>query len=207
MIPLDASDELRRVSRWMAVARAYDSGLYLHSVVVSELTAYFTAYLDFTSIEQQCLTRGALLHDIGKVNIPIGLLRKPEALSQEEKLLISAHPKLGYELLRQDGENDATLLSILLNHHERLDGSGYPRGLCTGEISVAVRVVTICDVFAAITEKRPYAEPLHWEDALDRMFAKQTRLDQNLLGRFATMVATLKVPRKRWNLLRPRPRR
>jgi HD-GYP domain-containing protein (c-di-GMP phosphodiesterase class II) len=88
LIPLDPRDELCRVSRWMDIARAYDSSLYLHSVAVSELTARFAAYLNFTPIEQQRLTRAALLHDIGKVRIPIGILKKLEPLSSEERRLI-----------------------------------------------------------------------------------------------------------------------
>jgi len=204
LIPLDRRDELPQVSRWMNIARAYDSSLYLHSVAVAELTAYFAAYLDFTPIEQQSLTRAALLHDIGKVRIPIGILRKLEPLSFEEQRLIALHPELGHNLLTQEDEEDEVLLSIVRNHHERLDGSGYPRGLHAGEISVFVRMVTLCDVFTAITEKRPYAEPLPWEAALDCMFAKKTRLDQGLLTKFATMVTASKVPQQRWGLFQPR---
>ncbi|HEV2618749.1 MAG TPA: HD domain-containing phosphohydrolase [Acidobacteriaceae bacterium] len=178
----------------MDVARAYDSTLYLHSLAVAELTARFASHLNFTTVEQRRLTRAALLHDIGKTRIPIGILNKREPLSPEERNLIASHPDIGQNLLTQDGEDDEVLLSIVRDHHERLDGSGYPRGLRAEEISVFVRVVTLCDVFTAITERRPYAEPLGWDAALDCMFAKQTRLDQDLLTQFATMIPYLEIP-------------
>ncbi len=192
LIPLDTGVEFRGVSRWMYRALEHEPGLYRHSVLVSELTAYFAAFLGYSSVEQRCFSRAALLHDIGKVRIPTVILKKPEALTSEETLTIHSHPGIGYNLLRREGETDETLLTIVRDHHERLDGSGYPRGIYGKDISIPVRMVTLCDVFAAITETRPYADRLTWNHALDCMFAKQTRLDMELLTQFAAMVTSRK---------------
>jgi putative nucleotidyltransferase with HDIG domain len=207
LIPLHARAELRAVSEWLERARMHDRTFYLHSVIVAELAASFSAHLSLSETHQSRLTTAAALHDMGKLKIPVSVLRKPGHLNAEEVVIMHSHPIAGYELLRTGGEKDELVLTVARDHHERLDGTGYPRGIFGNDISIGVRIVTLCDVFSAITERRPYAEPLSWTVALDLMFAKQTRLDMELVGRFATMITSTQLPRSRWNLIRSLMRR
>lgn len=197
LTPLLYKDERHNNSGWMERARQHDSVLHLHSVIVSELTAAFCEYIGVSLAQQRRIVRAALLHDIGKLQIPAPLLQKTGLLTSEEFQLIQAHPELGYELLRRAGETDEIVLCVARDHHERLDGTGYPRKVREGEIPAYVRIVTLCDVFAAITEYRTYAPPLSRDKALELMFAKRTRLDMPLLEKFAAMVATMNRPKSR----------
>jgi HD-GYP domain-containing protein (c-di-GMP phosphodiesterase class II) len=174
---------------------------------VSELCACFSAFLNLPLDQQIALTRAGLLHDIGKLKIPATILQKPSPLTPEETSIVQAHPYLGYEMLIESGETDELLLSITRDHHERLDGSGYPRQLTAPDISIAVRIVTLCDVFAAMTEPRPYVAAMTWDEALATMAKKRTRLDLDLLAGFATMMTAFHSPRKQVGLLEHRWRK
>jgi putative nucleotidyltransferase with HDIG domain len=199
LIPFDAIAELQTLSGWMDVLWSHDPALHHHSVGVSELAACFSASLGFPSVKQRQLMRAALLHDVGKVRVPLSILIKPTSLSAEERDIMLCHAQWGYELLHESGERDDTVLTVVRDHHERLDGSGYPRGLYAAHIPPNVRIVTLCDVYMAITEVRPYGEVLSWEMALTRMFAKRTRLDMKLLKEFAKMIAAMHVSDRKWN--------
>lgn len=205
MIPLEEVDETKRDREWMRIAAQHDAGLYRHSVFVSELTAIFTAYLGLSFADQRLLERAALLHDVGKTQVPRELLRKPTALTWLEKLEIEPHPEIGYFLLRGDPQYDEETLAVVRHHHERLDGSGYPAGLLATGISEPVRIVTICDIYAAMTEPRPYGAPLSSQDAIAVMEKKTTRLDQFLMKHFAAMAPTVIVPLRPWNWNRALP--
>lgn len=200
MTPLKAKHESRRNTYWMNAARAHDPTLHLHSVHVSELCGCFSAFLNLPADQQTALTRAGLLHDIGKIKVPAAILEKPSPLTPEETQIVQAHAYLGYEMLLEAGETDEMLLTTTRDHHERLDGSGYPRKLTAPDISIAVRIVTLCDVFAAMTEPRPYVAAMKWDEALGTMAKKRTRLDLDLLAGFATMMTALHSPKKRFSL-------
>ena len=109
---------------------------------------------------------GAFLHDIGKIGIPDAILLKPTVLTPIEKKLVQKHPVLGFELLKDRKNNLPCVLDIILKHHERLDGSGYPLGLTYKEIPYYVNIVSIADVFDALTTERPYKTALSLDKAL-----------------------------------------
>ena len=201
MTPLKTKHESRCNAHWMNAARAHDATLHLHSVHVSELCACFSAFLSLPMDQQTALARAGLLHDIGKIKVPAAILQKPSPLTPEETQIVQAHAYLGYEMLLEAGETDELLLTTTRDHHERLDGSGYPRKLTAPDISIAVRIVTLCDVFAAMTEPRPYVAAMKWDEALRAMAKKRTRLDLDLLAGFATMMTALHAPKKRLSLL------
>jgi putative nucleotidyltransferase with HDIG domain len=185
---LDANIALLENHDWLERSLFLDLSLRSHSIMVAIRTGQFSAYLGLSRTEQSRLTRAALLHDIGKSRLPKSILRKPAALSSEERLRMRMHPNIGCKILREENETDELTLSIVRDHHERLDGTGYPEGKLSGDISVAVRLVTLCDVFTAMTEARSYCRPLSWKEAIDQMAAKPTRLDISLLRRFVRMI-------------------
>ncbi len=178
MIPLDSLAQTSRVSQWMRAAREHHEGLYLHSLLVGELTAAFSAYLGFAPFDRRRLTIAALLHDIGKLRIDPNILDKPAALSPSEVILLCAHPSQGHSMLSSEATYDDLILTVIQNHHERLDGSGYPKGLRGSAVPEPVRIVMLCDIFAAMTEPRPYVRPVDWQTAVALIARKQTRVDQ-----------------------------
>lgn len=118
-------------------------------------------------IEEQQLVhvrRGALLHDIGKLGVPDSILHKPGKLTADEWEIMRQHPRLGYEMLK-DIEYLHPALDIPYCHHERWDGTGYPRGLKGEEIPVGARIFAIVDVWDALTSDRPYRKAWSKEDA------------------------------------------
>jgi putative nucleotidyltransferase with HDIG domain len=188
---LDARHKQTRGERWMQVAQCHDSDLRRHSIRVSELAAAFGANLGFSSVDQDLLTEAALLHDIGKTEISLNLLLKPTALTQSETTEMHSHAKAGYLLLMAEGGYSNLTLGVVRDHHERLDGTGYPKGLLAPDISDPVRIVTLCDVYAAMTEPRVYSVPLKCKEALSIMAMKRTRLDLRLLKLFEATVSTM----------------
>jgi ribonuclease P protein subunit RPR2 len=107
---------------------------------------------------------GFLLHDVGKVAVPDAVLFKPGRLTEEERGVISRHPEIGSEILRDvDFLGDAKL--VVRHHHERWDGGGYPDGLIGEEIPAAARVFAVADTLDALTTDRPYRAAVGWDEA------------------------------------------
>lgn len=168
--------------------RIHDTDLHEHSLLVAQLSWKFAVHLDLSLGDQRLIERAALLHDVGKLRIDASLLQKPAMLNQREWAIMRTHPALGHSILANEGINESVVLDVVQNHHERLDGTGYPAGLSESQVSDAVRVITLCDVFAAMTETRGYGTPYTWHAALDRMAEKRIRLDTVLLMHFAAMI-------------------
>lgn len=104
----------------------------------------------------QRLTNAAALHDLGKIDIPDDILQKPGALTPAEFEVMKRHTVLGWERLRDMGEEDDLMLSVVRHHHERVDGKGYPDGLMGDDIHLAARMFAVVDSFDAMTSVRPY---------------------------------------------------
>jgi HD-GYP domain-containing protein (c-di-GMP phosphodiesterase class II) len=112
------------------------------------------------------LALGGLLHDMGKLAVPSAVLTKPGALDDDEFAEIRKHPEAGVRLLRELGGFAPGVLRLVLDHHERLDGSGYPRGLAGGELDVETRIMAVCDVYDALVSDRVYRAAWTSERAL-----------------------------------------
>ncbi len=121
---------------------------------------------DPTDLER--LAQGALLHDIGKIGIPDRILLKPGKLTEDEEQDMRRHPELGASLIGGVGFLRKAR-ELVLAHHERFDGSGYPRGLAGQEIPIGARIFAVVDAFDALTTARPYRQPLPFSDVVDRI--------------------------------------
>ncbi|MFN3699611.1 MAG: HD-GYP domain-containing protein, partial [Dictyoglomus sp.] len=124
--------------------------------------------LRLSSDEIESIKIGALLHDIGKIAIPGEILNKPGKLNNIEMEIVKTHPLIGYDMLKNI-DFASEVLRIVLQHHERLDGSGYPEGLKNGEIDFLARIVAVADVVEAMISHRPYRPPLGVEKALEEI--------------------------------------
>jgi HD-GYP domain-containing protein (c-di-GMP phosphodiesterase class II) len=112
------------------------------------------------------LAIGGLLHDIGKLSLPEAILQKPGSLDDDEYAIVKLHPERGRELLSELGGFDDTVARLVLDHHERLDGSGYPRGLDADQLDLATRILAVCDVYDALVSPRVYRPAWPQEDAI-----------------------------------------
>ena len=142
----------------------HDEGTGEHCVRVARLARLLGERLDLDSEAIRRLEMASLLHDIGKLHIPAETLLKPGALDEAEWVEMRQHPRHGFEML-QDTVELEPLAEIVHSHHERYDGSGYPRGLRSEEISLEARICAVVDAYEAMTSRRPYSEPLDHESA------------------------------------------
>jgi putative two-component system response regulator len=141
-----------------------------HSGRVAEYADRIAARLGFDRLERDEMRRGALFHDIGKIVTPDAILLKTSALTAEERIVIEQHPVTGDDLLSAMTTMKKTI-PIVRHHHERLDGSGYPDGVSGPGIPIAVRMVTVADVFDALTSARAYREAQTHETAFEILSA------------------------------------
>ena len=125
-----------------------------------------------------------MLHDIGKARVPLAILEKPSPLTGDEMAMMRRHPEYGLEALKTSPGLHRELLDIVAHHHEHLDGSGYPHRLSGREISDPVRIVTICDVFGALIERRAYKRPLSADVAYRTLLEMGDKLDRDLVRAF-----------------------
>src|SRR5512138_587681 len=137
-----------------------------HSRRVAELTAKLAEGMEMSQEEIMHLRRGALLHDIGKIGIPDAILHKPDRLTDQEWVVMRRHPQFAYSMLYPI-EYLRPALAIPYCHHEKWDGSGYPRGLKGRDIPLAARLFAIIDVWDALTSNRPYRPAWSRQEALN----------------------------------------
>ena len=148
----------------------YTSG---HSQRVGSYAEELGAAVGLAGKERRNLRRAGLLHDIGKIGIDLAYLNKPGALTTAEYEEVKRHPVIGYEICRPL-RTMAPLLALIRGHHERLDGRGYPDGLKADQIPVALRCLTIADVYDALTSDRSYRKAMTTDAALALMHSEAT---------------------------------
>lgn len=137
-----------------------------HSRRVAELTVKMAKAFGMKDQDLVHIRRGAFMHDMGKLGVPDAILQKPAALTDQEWKIMRHHPQLAHDMLYPI-EYLRPAMDIPLNHHEKWDGTGYPRGLKNEEIPVAARLFSVVDVWDALTSDRPYRPAWKEEDALD----------------------------------------
>lgn len=155
----DIAKDTSFLGNQMIALQNYDDYTYKHCLRVSMMAASVCAELQLSPEETKETVIAGLLHDIGKSNIDHEIIIKPGKLTNDEFDEIKKHPLIGYNILKQSGEYNERILSGVLYHQEKYDGSGYPVGLKGKFIPLIARILTICDVFDALTSNRPYRTP------------------------------------------------
>ena len=135
---------------------AKDSSTEEHTRRVAALAVEVGEKLGLTGARLRDLAIGGLLHDVGKLSVPNAILQKPGPLDDAEFEIIKQHPQRGRELLIELGGFDDRVSHLVLDHHERLDGSGYPRGLTGEGLDLETRILAVCDVYDALVSPRVY---------------------------------------------------
>jgi putative nucleotidyltransferase with HDIG domain len=157
-------------------------GVALRAVQVGE-------ELGLAPVRLRELAVGGLLHDVGKLAVPNEILQKPGALTDDEFDVIKRHPDVGADLVRELGFS-AQVGKLVRDHHERLDGSGYPRGLGAPDLDIETRILALCDVFDALLSKRVYRDAWTLEDALELISRESgTKFDPACVNALERVVA------------------
>jgi putative nucleotidyltransferase with HDIG domain len=175
------------ITAFVNAIESKDPYLKGHSARVSLYAAEIARAMGMSSEMVDVVSRGAMLHDLGKLSIMETILSKPGRLTDEEFAIIKSHPTVGAKILEPLRFLERETCAVR-HHHERFDGSGYPDGLAGEDIPLVARVVTVADVFDAITSNRPYRTALPVEDAREEIArGRRTHFDPQAADAFATI--------------------
>lgn len=167
-----------------------DDYTFLHSVNVAVISLVIGKLLNYDKEKMMNLGTGALLHDIGKAFIPPEILNKPDKLTDEEFEIMKQHTTLGYEVLKNNSEINPTSRIIILTHHEKVDGSGYPLKLKGNDLHEFAKIIAIADVFDALTSDRVYRPKWPTYEAIEYLISLAgTHFDVDLIKIFTQNVA------------------
>jgi putative nucleotidyltransferase with HDIG domain len=165
-----ALDEtIRALARTSELRDPYTAG---HQRRVSSLACAVSDRLSLTNQQRESIRVAGLLHDIGKIAVPAEILSKPGSLSAREFELIKEHSEVGFDILKGI-EFGAPVARFVVEHHERIDGSGYPKGLAGPEIALESKVLAVADVVEAMSSHRPYRPALGTEAAKQEIVARR----------------------------------
>jgi putative nucleotidyltransferase with HDIG domain len=152
---LDSTAVQQSLRALMEAVESKDSYTNTHSHEVSDLTLRLCRKLELSSRQTLAVEMGALVHDIGKIGIPDEILQKPGKLTTRERMRIEQHPEIGAQILRPLPALKE-VVPLVLCHHEKWDGSGYPAGLAGADIPIGAQIISLCDVWHALTSDRSY---------------------------------------------------
>jgi len=158
-------DTVKALSSVVELRDPYTAG---HQRRVSDLSCAMAAEIGLSSEQIDGLRLAGLIHDVGKIHIPSEILSCPNKLTESDFSLIKAHPQAGYEIVKTISFS-YPVARIVLQHHERIDGSGYPEGLSQDEILIEAKILSVADVVEAIASHRPYREALGITYALNEI--------------------------------------
>ena len=177
----------------IARLKSKDEYTYLHSVAVCALMINLARHLAMEETLIRDIGLAGLLHDVGKMAVPVELLHKPGALTSSEFSVLKSHPERGHDVLLASGKVPAIARDVCLHHHERVDGSGYPHGLAGNAISLYARMGAVCDVYDAITSDRAYKRAWRPAEALDRMAQWHGHFDPRIFAAFVRSIGIYPV--------------
>ena len=191
---------LQIVQRLGLAAEYKDNETGLHVIRMSHYSRVLALAAGFSEAQAEELLNAAPMHDVGKIGIPDAVLRKPGKLDGEEWEVMKQHAQIGADII---GEHPSGLLrmarEIALNHHEKWDGSGYPRGISGAEIPVEARIIAIADVFDALTSERPYKKAWPVEEAVQLLREQSGRhFDPELVELFLGQLPAILEIKERW---------
>lgn len=185
-----ASSLARNPSAFLSLARlkTRDDYTYMHSVAVCGLMVALARHMGLSDEQAREAGLAGLLHDVGKMQMPLEVLNKPGALTDAEFSVMRSHPERGWELLKDNVKVPDAALDVCLHHHEKIDGTGYPHKLAGEQISLMARMGAVCDVYDAITSTRPYKTAWDPAGSLQRMAQWKGQFDPIIFQAFVKSV-------------------
>jgi putative nucleotidyltransferase with HDIG domain len=168
--------ETRGVLDYLQEIKRYSADTFQHSLNVAIIAGLLGKWRHYKGVALNNLILAGLLHDIGKLAVPLPILDKPGKLSDEEFSVIKQHPRAGYQLVKEYGQVAEGVKLSILQHHERADRSGYPAGLSGEQIQAEAKIIAIADIYAAMTSDRVYRRKVTpfaaLEEIAGQMFAR-----------------------------------
>lgn len=176
--------------------REHETGY--HSYRVTEFAINLAKHMHLSEEEISVIAKGALLHDIGKIGVPDHILLKPDKLTDEEWEIMRKHPEFGYDLLKKIDFLESSA-KIVLTHHERYDGQGYPLGLSGEDIPLGSRIFSVADALDAMTSHRTYREAIPFDEAVQKIAeASGTQFNPKVIEVF------MRIPVEEWESIKNR---
>jgi len=170
---------------WLTNLKERDEYTSIHCMNVCVMAVSFGRTLGMSKAELETLGLGGLLHDLGKMRVPLEILNKPSKLTFEEFEVMKTHPVEGYNMLKEQDDLPSEVLDIVKHHHERRNGKGYPSQLDGDQINNMTRIVAIVDVYDAITSDRCYHDAISPYDALKNMYEwVKEDFDKDMIEKF-----------------------
>ncbi len=168
----------------MARLKTADDYTYMHSVAVCAMMVALAKQLGLDEAQTRSLGMAGLLHDLGKVAMPMDVLNKPGKLTDAEFDIMKTHPTEGFKMLKASPNVDPIALDVVLHHHEKIDGSGYPERFKGDQISLYSKMGAVCDVYDAITSNRPYKSGWDPAESLRKMAEWKGHFDPKVFQAF-----------------------
>ncbi|MBQ7147323.1 MAG: HD-GYP domain-containing protein [Pseudobutyrivibrio sp.] len=181
-------DHSKELSVNLSKLKVCDEYTYKHSVDVGTMAAILSKALGENEKFVNDMAIAGLLHDIGKEKIPTTIINKPAKLSPDEFSIIKTHTVHGYNILKESSYISEDMRQGILNHHENLDGTGYPRGLKGERIGKMARILAIVDVYDALVTKRSYKEGKTPAQSIEIMFTMSNKFDMDIFKKFLSVV-------------------
>ncbi|MDD1626463.1 MAG: HD-GYP domain-containing protein [Methylococcaceae bacterium] len=177
----------------LARLKTKDDYTYMHSVAVCALMVSLARQLGLSDEQTRESGLAGLLHDVGKMAIPLDILNNPGKLTDNEFDMVKEHPVAGHRMLLEGGAVGEIALEVCLHHHEKMDGTGYPNQLSGHNISLFARMGAVCDVYDAVTSNRPYKQGWCPSESLRKMAEWEGHFDKNIFQAFVKCVGIYPV--------------
>lgn len=170
------------------ILKISDEYTFKHSVDVASMAMIIAKQYGMSNKDVYQIGVAGLLHDLGKTEIPNEILNKPAKLTEEEFALMKTHPVLGYNLLKEKPNMVSEILLGVLQHHEKIDGGGYPLGLESPRICPYAKIIAVADIYDALVTERPYKKGFSPRDAVEMIMAMTAELDMKMIQVFLSSV-------------------
>lgn len=165
----------------MYIMQNYNNYTYEHSVNVTVIAILICNHMKLSQYRTYEIAMGCMLHDLGKTKVSKKILDKPAKLTEEEFKEIKKHPITGYEFVKNNKTLSPGIKQIILSHHEKIDGTGYPLGLKGEEICMGARICAVADVFDAMCSERPYKKAIPLPESIRKMkLTMSKKLDMDI---------------------------
>ena len=179
------------LKQWLDTVREHHNATYRHSLAVTGVATAFAQHLNFPRADIERVMLAGLLHDVGKAKVPVEILEKRSKLTEREEAVLRLHPINGRRMLAEQKGIDDDILDAISNHHEFIDGSGYPNRLSNGEIGDMTRIITISDCFANLISINASNDAASGPEAFGYLRSMNRKLDMPLVRAFKGVVDQL----------------
>lgn len=182
--------EIGDINKSLYDIKTYDNYTFIHSVDVCIMASFLGVSAGYDNYALNEIGVGAALHDVGKTKIPTSILNKKDKLTEEEFREIKKHPIYGSQLLKKNVSISNNIIKIVEQHHERVDGKGYPYGLSSKQIVPSAKLVCICDVYDAVSSDRCYRKKFRPNEAYELILSGSgSSFDQRMVSYFKNTFA------------------